>query len=253
MVTEAVGWAFLTAGIALLVILLALGGALVYYQRRFLALHREFSDGLVRAQEEERAWVAREVHDDVLQRIALLLQEIDDWTSEAATPGSPLQQVAIREELEELSSVLRRLAYRLHPAFVGTRGLGAALERLAADVTRTSQVRVTVRDEATGVVNLSPDQALAAYRIAQEAVNNLVKHARAPAALIRVKAFNGTLELAVEDGGCGFDPESARSGGLGLTSMSERARGAGGVLDVASRPGQGTRVRFLLQLADGRK
>jgi signal transduction histidine kinase len=91
------------------------------------------------------------------------------------------------------------------------------------------------------------------YRIAQEALTNLVRHARAPAAVVRVHASNGTLELFVDDKGCGFDVEAARgAGGLGLVSMSERARAAGGTLNISSSAGAGTSVHLRLPIGGPR-
>lgn len=251
--SSAILWAFLSGAFALLVILLALGVALILYQRRFVAMHRDFAHGLVRAQEEERAWVAREVHDDALQRITLLLQELDEVTDNSS-PGADRRRsrlAALRREIEDLSVVLRRLAYRLHPAFVGQEGIVEALRRLAADVSRgASTVRLEVLDEGQVTPVLSEAQTLVVYRIVQEALTNLVRHAGPGTGVVRVRTTAAQIELDIEDRGRGFDTASTRPG-LGLISMTERARAAGGVLTVDSRPGTGTRVRLRLPL-DGR-
>jgi signal transduction histidine kinase len=243
-VPPSVWWAFLTAGLALAVILLALGAALVIYQRRFVALHRRHAAGLLRAQEEERAWVARELHDDVLQRIAMVLHEVDRRDAHAA----PAKASSLRAELEDLALVVRRVANHLHPAFLEREGLVPALRRLVADTTERSGVALTVVDEesATGGT-ATPDQALVAYRVVQEALANLVRHSGASAGEVRVRSASDALELEITDRGRGFAPEQRwKTGHLGLISMAERARAAGGRLTVTSQPGEGTAVHLWL-------
>lgn len=236
------------AGAAFVVLLGALATALILYQRRFVRVHRAHAEGLLQAQDQERAWVAQEVHDDVLQRIMLLQHELDVWAADEPTrpASSPDRVGALRAELEDLSAVLRRMAYRLHPAFVAQEGIVAMLERLAGDVDRAAGIRVEVRDGAHPVPILTADQALVVYRIAQEALSNVVRHAASPYAVVEVTAAAHSLELMVEDYGRGFNVGAARRDGLGLLSMSERARTAGGILSVASHPGGGTRVHLKL-------
>lgn len=248
--SNAVLIAFLSAGAALVVVLSGLAVALVFYQRRFVAMHRAHAEGLMKAQEQERAWVAQEVHDDALQRIMLLLHELDDWAGQAdAGPGSE-RVAALRAELEDLSLVLRRMAYRLHPAFVAQEGIVAMLERLGADVQRAAGVEVQVHDAARPVPSLTADQSLTVYRIAQEALANVVRHAASPRAVVEVSRHNGTMEMSIQDFGRGFDVAQAAGTGLGLMSMTERARSAGGMLSVASHPGGGTRVQLRLPVVD---
>jgi signal transduction histidine kinase len=243
---SSVVWAFLSAGAALGVIVLAFGAALVLYQRRIVALHRAHAAGLLRAQEEERAWVAREVHDDALQRIAILLHELD-----GAAPAPRAD--ALRAELEDLSGMLRRLAYRLHPAFLEREGLVPALRRLAADLERATGLRAEViaRDGAPRAV--APAQALVAYRVAQEALNNVVRHAGVAACSVTVATSGDALQLAVADEGRGFAVADRQgAGGLGMISMTERARAAGGHLTIDSQPGGGTTVRLRLPCVEPR-
>lgn len=238
-----VWWAFLTAGLALAVILLALGAALVIYQRRFVALHRHHAAGLLRAQEEERAWVARELHDDVLQRIAVVLHEVDGG---AADPRHA-RAASLRAELEDLALVVRRVANHLHPAFLEREGLVPALHRLATDMTGRSGVSLAIVEEPGPPLTATPDQVLVAYRIAQEAIANLVRHSGASAGEVRVRGGVDVLEMEITDGGRGMAPEERRKAGhLGLISMAERARAAGGRLTITSRPGNGTTVHLRL-------
>jgi signal transduction histidine kinase len=217
----------------------------VIYQRRFLALHRSHATRMLQAQEEERAWVAREVHDDALQRVALVVQELHDWEAQGALGGDQqLQRVtALREEIEDLAVMLRRVAHRLHPSLIDQAGLVPALEGLASDVGRAAGLQVEVVAPAAPIPPLPREHALLLYRIAQEALRNVAKHARVKRASIGVRALDGTIQLRVTDEGHGFvTNDSARGRGLGLISMAERARLAEGRLEIWSQPGAGTTV-----------
>ena len=239
------------AALTLAVILTAFAAALIIYQRRFLQMHRTFADNLLAAHEEERAWVAREVHDDALQRVAMLVHELDEWpTPPAASNGTSDRIGALREEIEDLGVMLRRVAHRMHPALIDHAGLVPALHALAVDVSRSSGVRVDVKDDSTGDGASSPpstEHALLIYRIAQEALRNVVKHAGVSQCHMYVAVSPASIELRIIDQGKGFvADDSARGRGLGLISMAERARLADGRLEVISHPGAGTGVRALI-------
>ncbi len=211
-------------------------------------MHRAYSDGLLNAQEEERASVAREVHDDALQRIKLMIQEVDDWEgANGHGPSIGERSQALRGELEDLSASLRQMAYRLHPSFLRQEGIVPMLQRLAVEISQAGlhvEVRPSNEDP-----QLTEDQALTVYRITQEALNNVMKHAACSAALVELRWVNHVLDLIVEDYGSGFDTVRVKRSGLGLTSMSERARSAGGMLSIESHPGGGTRVHLRLPTA----
>ena len=236
-----------------MLILVALGVALIVYQKRFLAMHRTFSENLLKAHEEDRAWIAREVHDDALQRIVLLLHELDDMMRRQKAPDAemPVRAAGLRAELEDLATVLRRMAYRLHPSFVDQEGVEPALRRLTTELSRTVGLNVDVKAEWQFPPHLSEEQALVIYRVAQEALMNAARHSGARRARVVLDAPKGVVELRVEDEGAGFDVEPARrAGGLGLISMSERARVAGGSLSITSQPGGGTIIALKLPLAE---
>ncbi len=129
-------WIYLGTVLAIAVILTALGAAVFIYQRRFLALHREYAKKLIAAHEEERAYVAREVRDDALQRVALLQRDVSEWAALDNGNGSEREKArsrALRDELEDLGVMLRRVAHRLHPAIIEQGGLVPALAQLAED------------------------------------------------------------------------------------------------------------------------
>jgi signal transduction histidine kinase len=223
----------------------------VIYQRRFLALHRTYATNMLRAQEEERAWVAREVHDDALQRVAMVVHELHDWSGNGVVPPEKQKQrvEALTQEIEDLAVMLRRVAHRLHPALIDQAGLIPALQGLAADVSRASGLHVETSLPNGNVPSLSTDYALILYRIAQEALRNVGKHSGSKAARLQVAYTPERIELTVSDQGRGFvTDDAARGKGLGLISMGERARLAGGSLEIWSQPGAGTTVRVTVPL-----
>ena len=242
-------WTFIAGILAVAILLTAFGAALVIYQQRFVRMHRSYAQRLLQAQEEERAWVAREVHDDALQRIALIqsdfasVREIPPELTEAQ-----LHRVAaVQGEMDDLSVVLRGLAHRLHPALIEKGGLLVALEGLCGEIERTYELTIE-RRLPERVVPLDPSRALAIYRIAQEALRNVATHSGARHATIELTQHEGKTELAVSDAGVGFEARGRRpADGLGLIGMRERAHLAAGAVTITSRPSQGTTVRAVFQ------
>ncbi len=243
---------YLAAVLAIVVIVTALGAAIVVYQRRFLALQRHYTRQLIAAHEEERAYVAREVHDDALQRVAIIQHDLSDWLEarEELSAEDGVTARGFRDELEDLGTMLRRVAHRLHPAIIDQGGLLPALAQLADDTTRVTPVDVSTRFSAPIPDKLlERDRALILYRIAQEAMRNIAKHASATSAEIAVEVSPSDLTLSVHDNGRGFDTgDSRKATGLGMISMSERARLADGQLNVRSTPGSGTTIRVTVPL-----
>lgn len=240
---------YLTLGLAAAVILFAFIAALVIYQRRFVKLHRTYSKNLLSAQEEERAWVAREVHDDALQRVAMLAHELHEVADEPPSNVERQRQkiAAIVTEVEDLGVMLRRVAHRLHPSLIDQAGLVPALEGLAHDVSRAHGMQVDVDLPAPAAAPKVPrDVALILYRIAQEGLRNVARHSGVKRASLRVVSSRpNELSLEISDRGRGFVHEEHPSAhqGLGLLSMAERARLADGRLEIWSQPGKGTRLR----------
>ncbi len=155
----------------------------------------------------------------------------------------------VRREIEDLAVVLRRLAHHLHPTFPEQQGPEQMLRQLAAEFVRSSDLAVELRTEVSASAHIGRDTALTVYRIAQEALTNVARHADAPRAQVRLRQLDGAVELVVKDEGRGFDVEARTGRGLGLISMNERARALGGVLVVRSRPGGGTSIEARLPLA----
>lgn len=249
---------FVVAAVGLGIVVLAFGAALVIAQRRMAALQRAYGQHLLQSQDEERAWVAREVHDDVAQRIAVLRHELDLFKRDAGAPGAatppdPRRLDGIAHEIEDLGVAVRRLAHRLHPATLDQGDLRLALEQLAEDARRA--YGITVQFEVGMVPDLrSSGLALVVFRIGQESIRNIARHAATATAFVAIKIENGQLVMTIRDDGKGFDPTRTGHSGLGLLSMQERAGLAGGRTAVTSAPGKGTTVHVTLPLRgrDGR-
>ena len=203
---------------------------------------RDLSRRLIRAQEEERALLARELHDDVTQRVAVLAIEVG--RAELAAPEASQAQAmrSVREGLVRLSEDIHSLAYQLHPSVLEELGLADALRAECERVGRQNRVDLSVELEPLPAF-VGRDAALCLFRVAQEALNNVTRHAGARAASVTLRQMEGGLLLAVRDDGVGFDPASPETGrSLGLASMRERVRLVNGTLDIESAPGQGTEI-----------
>jgi two-component system CheB/CheR fusion protein len=211
-------------------------------QLRGLAAH------LFTAQEEERQWVARELHDDVSQRLSLLeilLHELD--TPNGAKKNNHKITEA-RNQIESINTDVRQISHRLHPAILHDLGLSAALKSLVADFGERENMPATFVTQ-TLPEEWSPQTATTLYRIAQEALRNVAKHAGKTHVKVVLAGENSNLQLKVMDFGLGFDQEAENgASGLGLISIQERARQAGGSAQIASKLGEGTTVTVDLPL-----
>ena len=218
--------------------------ATVLGQQRLRAVHRLHARHLLAAQEQERASVARELHDDAVQRLALLGHELDAFGESVTTFSTAHRQSlsTIRGQLDALTEDLRELAHGLHPAMIEQVGLGATLAQLADDLGRTHGLQVHLElPEVPGKVPAA--KAVALYRIAQEALGNVVRHAGTNQAFVALRDGVGDIELEIRDQGQGFEHHaSSRHRGIGLLNIKERARLAGGSVAIRSQPGQGTTI-----------
>lgn len=202
---------------------------------------RDLSQRLILAHEEERALLARELHDDVTQRLAVLAIEVG--RAEMAAPGGAQAAVmhAVREGITRLSEDIHSLAYQLHPSVLVELGLVAALQAECERMGRQGGLSISV--DLDPLPAISKDAALCLFRVAQEALNNVSRHAGARAASVALRRMDGGMLLVVRDDGVGFDPGRPRTGrSLGLASMRERMRLVGGRLDIESAPSLGTAI-----------
>jgi PAS domain S-box-containing protein len=199
---------------------------------------RRLAGRLLEAQEAERRRIARELHDDVNQSLAMLAVDLDLLGQ--AGPAVAAQTGALATRVREVSSAVHGLSHALHPSRLEHLGLVPALRGLCKELTGRHglEVKFTHFDVPEAVPGAA---ALCLYRIAQEALRNVVKHARTAHAAVELSGTPDGLRLRVTDDGRGFDPRSA-DGGLGLVSMRERLLTVGGTLAVDARPGGGTRI-----------
>lgn len=235
---------YITAGVTIFALQSALIVTLFWQRaRRRRAEHEAvaLSGRLLTVHENERRRLARELHDDVTQRLAALAIEaarIDSGTGPPTEGGTR----SIRDGLVKLSEDVHALSYRLHPSVIDDLGLVEALKAECDRVARAGSVSVDVNAREIPQ-KLPQDTALCLFRIAQEALRNVVRHARASAVEVSLGPMEGGLQLAVSDNGAGFD--ASRDSGrhsLGHASMRERVHLLGGEVDIESTPGHGTTV-----------
>jgi two-component system sensor histidine kinase UhpB len=198
---------------------------------------------LIGAQEAERSRVARDMHDDFNQQLAALSISI----SAVRQRVSPAQ-VELQDELRTLQArtvaltdQVRRFSHDLHPGTLDHVGLTSALRAYCNQVAEQQGLPLSFQsDDNLGWI--PRDVAVCIYRIVQEGLRNIVKHADAPAASVSLARSTARIELSISDHGRGFEPGTAFARGLGLLSIEERARLVGGSLTIVSGPGQGTRL-----------
>ncbi len=206
---------------------------------------REFGAGSLRAAEEERARIARELHDDTVQRLAALLVQLRvARRSEDPEKRDRLLQ-DLRNGIHAAAESVRQIARGLRPPALEEAGVVPAIRSHVRSLQEASCLNVDLQVQAVERLP-SLDAELALYRIVQEALSNVVRHAQATRVRISIAQEGGRVVATVEDDGRGFSiADLGRAGGfrLGLLGMHERARSVGGSLAIESAPGRGTRVR----------
>ena len=203
---------------------------------------------LLLAQEAERSRIARELHDDISQQMALLaveLQRMAGLAREGRGDSEALARGAV-ERVQGVTRSLRDLSHRLHPARLRLLGLVAALDGLQRELSGPDMAITFVHD---GVPEVLPqDFTLCLFRIVQEALQNAIKHSRARQVSVRLVGDRDGLKLTIADDGVGFDLAEAWGRGLGLLSMSERLEPIDGTFKIDSTPGAGTRLEVVAPL-----
>lgn len=198
---------------------------------------------ILRAQEEERRRIARELHDEAAQSMTSLLVRLR-LLEQARTPERAQERVTeLRELTARALEDVRRIALELRPSVLDDLGLAAALHAYVDELNALGPTQLEFRCEGCEG-RMQPEVELALFRVAQEALTNMRRHANAPQARVRLWRTGDRISLEVEDDGLGFTPGSLRSGpgGLGLAGMQERMALIGGELIVRSAPGRGTTV-----------
>ena len=218
---------------------------LVASQAKLRSSYEQISDlggRLIQAQEDERARIARELHDDVGQQIALVVADLQS----AADLGERFARAALGRA-HGLAKSVHDLSHRLHPVKLRLLGLPAALNSLQHELSRPG---VAITFTHANVPNALPQEVtLCLYRVVQEALQNAVKHSGAREIFVHLQGADAGLTATVVDDGAGFDVDAEFGKGLGLVSMTERLEAVGGALKIRSAPGSGTRLKITVPAA----
>jgi len=204
---------------------------------------RTLTAGLVEAQEEERRRISQELHDDISQRLAALAIQAEVLHQAHGISTDELQSKLgeLQKQMEVLSEDLRRTARNLHPFTLTHLGLEPALRSFCEEFSNLRQLKV--RFTARALPGTIPSAvALCVYRVVQEALGNVAKHAGAKRAVVSISGSDDALQVAIRDDGHGFDLDQVKGKGLGLISMEERVRHLGGTFSISPKPGDGTRI-----------
>lgn len=204
---------------------------------------RRLAAQVISAQDEERARVARELHDSTAQILTAVMLQLGAATRESSSPALDARIATLRELAAEALEEVRLLAHTMHPRVLDDLGLAAALEWLARQTRAQEELEVQVVAHEEDP-QLPAPLASVLYRVAQEALRNAVRHAGARRVDVRLRREHGIATLEVVDDGRGFDVRRAeeRRPGMGLFSMRERVALVNGRLAVTSAPGRGTRI-----------
>jgi signal transduction histidine kinase len=211
---------------------------------------RNVGGRLINAQESERKRIARDLHDDVCQRIALLALEIDQMRSDVLTEEHYLKNKVDRllKSTQELGRDIHRLSYDLHPFKLDHLGLIQSIECLCFELTQHNELQLKFYHHGFPA-ELSEEVTLCIFRIAQESLQNVVKHSGASTAQVVLTRKADSIPMLVIDNGNGFDLESAqRKKRLGLVSIRERLRPVNGKVLIRSQINKGTEIEVVIPL-----
>jgi signal transduction histidine kinase len=211
---------------------------------------RRLAAQVISAQDEERARVARELHDSTAQMLAAVMLQLGVAARESTSPALDERIATLREMAAEALEEVRTLSHTIHPRVLDDLGLAAALEWLARQTREQDSLDVEVFADDGAAIPKLPASVL--YRVAQEALRNAVRHAQPRRVELWLRRADGTATLEVVDDGSGFDVRRAeeRRPGMGLFSMRERVGLVNGTLALVSAPGRGTRVVATVPLTE---
>lgn len=211
--------------------------------RRARELNRALAGRLIVSQEEERQRIARELHDDLSQKIAVLNIDIDRLSHQMPPSEHRTWLRRISTQVAEIADHVHDLSYELHPVRLKTLGLLESLKVLCSEFSNQREVTVSFTGTDDDVpLGIDPAISLCLYRIAQEALHNVARHSQSDRASVRLYREAGDICLQIRDAGVGFEPHSSRQTGLGLVSMRERVAVLNGKLVVHTAVGRGTGI-----------
>ncbi len=203
---------------------------------------------LITTQEMERSRIARELHDDFNQRMALLAIELEQLGRGLRDPSDRELFEKMQNQVKDISADIHRLSYRLHPSKLDHLGLVLAVKSLCDEFSESSKVKINCR-LTNFPLNLPKDLELCLFRVAQEAIRNATKYSGARSIQVVLAKTKNNVRLAVSDNGCGFvvTPEIMQKG-LGFISMKERLHTVNGKLNLSSQPRRGTSIEVVVPL-----
>ena len=215
---------------------------------------REMTERLIAAQEEERHHISRELHDDLGQSLTTHMISIRNLQDHLAIPSEELHESlqALHDQSHEIFVKIRRLAQDLRPPVLDALGLKVSMQTYCTEFTRRTHLPVTF-DVDESIPPLPDVYNIALYRILQEALNNIIKHAKASHVWVDLSQEDDLITLTVQDNGQGFDPTSGQSNGIGLASMRERVMIAGGKFTLSSTNKNGTILSAQFPLPAGQQ
>lgn len=202
---------------------------------------REMTERLIVAQEEERQRISRELHDDLGQALTTQMISLRNLQDDLSIPPEVLFErlQALHDQSYEIFVKIRRLAQDLRPPILDALGLNVSMQTYCIEFNRRTHLPVTFEAE-----TLPPDLPdifnITLYRLLQEALNNIVKHAQATHAWVDLSTEDNLIILTIQDNGKGFDASQTKPNGIGLSSMNERVTIAGGTFNISSTPERGT-------------
>ncbi len=204
----------------------------------------KISGQLIEAQEKERSRIARDLHDDICQRLALLSLEIEraNRTSNGSPAATKQSLEEIKKHCSEIAGDVQSLSHQLHSSKLDYLGIATAISSFCSEFSTQHQVSIGFKDSNVPK-HLPKDISLCLFRITQEALHNAVKYSGTTEFLVALYAIEEEIQLVVRDKGAGFDVEEAKKNrGLGLVSMQERIHLVHGRFAIDSKPGAGTRI-----------
>ena len=211
---------------------------------------QELARRLIHAQEEERHRISRDLHDDIGQRLSLLAIELDSFADDCAKAGleeEANRALVIKSLADNVVTDVHQMSHQLHSVKLQHLGLKSAIQELLRKMETQNQLAIHFEGSGSDCL-LSHDGALCLFRVTQEALNNIIHHSGASEAMVKLEISSTLATLSVCDHGAGFDAAQANTG-LGLISMRERTRMAGGELSIESQKGAGTVITATLPIS----
>jgi len=199
---------------------------------------------LIDAEEQERARIGRELHDDINQRLSMLAVELEQLEHDPSNVAQRARE--LRAQAAEISSDVQALSHELHSSKLEYLGVVAGIRSWCKEFGERRKIEVDFRSDVSSF--LPPEIGLTLFRILQEALHNAAKHSGVKSVEVQMREHQGEIQLIISDPGKGFDPEDVRDKGLGLTSMRERVRLVNGTIEIHSKPMAGTTIQVLVPL-----